>query len=68
MKTRVTEEGLLVPKHWLQGVDEVDIRRERNVIVIVPVVSQDPIFNLGRHPVTVDVDNASVQHDAHLDN
>ena len=47
MKANVTEQGLFTPKQFLEGIDEVEIRKERNVILIVPV-GEDPIFQFGQ--------------------
>ncbi len=66
MKTKVSEQGLLIPKHWLDGVDEVEIRRENDMILVLPVGAEDPICELGKQPITVDVDDASVNHDRYL--
>ena len=66
MRAKVTEQGVLIPREWLEGIDEVELRQEENVIVVVPVTMDDPIFELGLHPVTVDVDDASVNHDRYL--
>ena len=33
MRTKVPEHGVLIPKTWLEGVDEVEIRKEQNVII-----------------------------------
>jgi hypothetical protein len=65
MRTKVTEQGLLIPKQWLEGVDEVEIRKEQNVLLIVPV-ADDPILQLGRQPIVCDVDDASEHHDRYL--
>jgi hypothetical protein len=65
MKRKVTEQGVLVPKQLLEGVDEVEIRKEQGMILVVPV-SADPIFQLGRHPIACDVTDASTQHDRYL--
>ncbi len=66
MRAQVTEQGVLIPREWLEGIDEVELRQEENVIVVVPVMLDDPIFELGQHPVTVDVDDASINHDRYL--
>ena len=66
MRTKVTEQGLLVPKQLLEGMDEVEIRREDNVILIVPVGAADPILELGKHPIDLDVQDASLNHDRSL--
>lgn len=46
MKTKVTEQGVLVPKKLLKGIKEVEIRKDNGVILVVPV-TEDPIFALG---------------------
>ena len=66
MRTEVTDQGLLVPKHLLEGVKEVEIRKENNVILIIPFPSQDPILRLGQNPITDDVTDASVSHDRYI--
>jgi hypothetical protein len=66
MRTKVTEHGVLIPKMLFEGIDEVEIRKERNVIIVVPVMADDPILDLGRQPITVDVDDASANHDRYL--
>ena len=66
MTTKVSKHGLLVPKDLLLNVDEVEIRKENDIIVIIPAKAKDPIFELGQDPVTADVDDASVKHDIYL--
>jgi hypothetical protein len=66
MRTKVTEHGVLIPKLLLEGIDEVEIHKEQNVIVVVPVTADDPILGLGKQPITLDVDDAFVNHDRYL--
>ena len=66
MRAKVTEQGVLIPKDLLQGVEEVDIQKRDGLIVVLPVPDSDPINNLGRNPIVVDVDDASVHHDKYL--
>ena len=66
MRTKVTENGVVIPKHLLEGVDEVEIRKEHDVIVVLPVTNGDPIRGLGKMPIVSDVDDASVRHDQYL--
>ena len=51
MTTKVTEQGLLVPKDLLLNVDEVEIRKENDIIIIIPATAKDPIFEFGQDPV-----------------
>ena len=66
MRTKVTENGVLIPKGWLEGIDEVDIQQTPNMIIIVPVQTDDPILTLGKQPVLLDVEDASLNHDRYL--
>jgi virulence-associated protein VagC len=65
MKARVTQKGVTIPKALLEGVDAVEVRREDDVIVVVPLVD-DPILGLGSQPVDSDITDASENHDAYL--
>ena len=42
MRAKVTEAGILLPKQWFEGINEVEIRREHNVILIEPVAGDRP--------------------------
>jgi virulence-associated protein VagC len=65
IKTRVTEQGVLVPKKFLKGIKEVEIRKNDSVILVVPV-TDDPIFALGSQPIEDEMSDASERHDAYL--
>ena len=65
MRTRVNESGLLIPKHLLEGFDEVEIRQEQQMITIVPM-SGDPIRKLGQAPLNACETDASEHHDDYL--
>ena len=66
MRTEVTDQGLLIPKRFLEGIKEVEIRKENGVIVIVPLPANDPILHLGQDPIDDDVTDASVEHDRYI--
>ena len=72
VRAKVTEEGVLIPKRLLQDVEEVEIRREGDSIVIVPQIfggsamKDDPIFKLGTNPVNCGVTDASENLDRYL--
>jgi len=65
MKKRVTEDGVLVPRKFLKGIKEVEIRKENGLILVVPVVD-DPILQLGSQPIEDDVKDASENHDRYI--
>jgi virulence-associated protein VagC len=66
MKAKVTEQGLVIPKQFLQGIQEVEIRQQNGVLLIVPIGKNDPILQLGSEPITDTVDDASINHDHYL--
>ena len=68
-KAKVTEQGVLIPKHYFEGVEEVEIRQASTGILVLPVAGDDPIFELGTHPVGVtedDLDDVSEHHGRYL--
>lgn len=65
MKTKVTERGVLVPKKFFKGIKEVEIRKEDNLVLVVPVID-DPILQLGSEPVTDEATDASENHDRYI--
>jgi virulence-associated protein VagC len=66
MKARVTEQGVVIPKKFLKGVKEVEIRQEGNVVVVVPKSKEDALSKFGRHPVPCNAPDASENLDEHL--
>ena len=67
MRTKVTEHGLVIPKHLLQGVAEVDIQKQNGVIMVEPVSSRDPVLELGSAPVhSLEIRDASTHHDRYI--
>ena len=65
MKTHVTETGLHIPPELLLGLDEVQIRKELNRVIIEPAPTSDPLRSLGTTPVEESATDASVNHDAY---
>ena len=66
MKAKVTKQGVLIPKKFLNGAKEVEIRRKKNLILVVPSPTQDPIYKLGKNPVSTGLGDASENHDKYL--
>ena len=64
MKARVTNDGVLIPKRLLEGIDAVEIRKEGDTILVVPLA--DPILGLGSQPLDDEVSDASQKHDSYL--
>jgi virulence-associated protein VagC len=66
MKARVTEEGVVIPKKFLKGVKEVEIRQEGDVVVVFPKSREDSLFKLGRNPVPCNAPDASENLDEYI--
>jgi virulence-associated protein VagC len=66
MKAKVTEEGVVIPKRFLKGVKEVEIRQEGTVVVVFPKSKEDSIFKLGSNPVACNTPDASENLDKYL--
>jgi hypothetical protein len=66
MRVKVTEKGALIPRKFLKGVKEVEVRRQNGLIVVVPVGDNDPIFNIGKNPVKLGLKDASENHDKYI--
>ena len=66
MKIKIGEKGLTIPKQYFPGIDEVDVRKRNGVIVVSPVRGGGSIFNLGKDPLDLDIEDASVNHDKYI--
>ena len=89
MRTKVTDEGVVIPKELLTGITEVDIRKQNGIIVVVPtgeegaseastqtrlhtarswveIPEDDPIYDIGKDPVTLDITDASENLDRYI--
>lgn len=66
MKAKVTKRGVLIPRELLEGVKEVEIRKEGGVILVVPIAREDPIWGLGKNPVKSGLPDASENHDRYI--
>lgn len=63
IKVKVTQEGVVIPKKYLKGAEEVEIKKENGFIIVIPITDTDPILGLGKNPVVCGVTDASEQHD-----
>jgi len=66
MKTDVTEQGITIPKQFLGDAKEVEIRQEKNYIIVIPISGEDPILRFGKKPISDNVTDASENHDKYL--
>ncbi len=66
MKTEVTEQGVTIPKQFFEGVKEVEIRQQNNIILIIPLSTEDLILRFGKNPIDDEITDASVNHDLYI--
>ena len=67
MKISVSSNGVLIPKRLFKGVKEVEVRKKQNLFTIEPTeLIDDPITELGRHPIASGTINGSLNHDEYL--
>jgi len=66
MRTKVSEQGVVIPKELLEGITEVDIRKQNGMIVVMPVGKEDPAYDIGRHPVKLGIPDASENLDKYI--
>lgn len=66
MKAKVTEEGVVIPRKFLKGIKEVEIRQEGDLVVVFPKSREDAIFKLGNNPVACNTPDASENLDEYI--
>ena len=66
MQVNVTEQGLLIPKEFLEGIRAVEIRRENDQIILIPTELDDPIWGLGSEPISLGITDAAENHDRYI--
>jgi virulence-associated protein VagC len=66
MRMIVTDQGVLIPKQLLEGVQEVEILSQQGILLVLPIGQSDPILQLGKEPITDSVEDASIHHDRYL--
>jgi len=66
MRTRVNENGVLIPKDFLVGITEVEIRKQNGVIMVIPAGNGDSFLDIGKDPVACGTPDASESLDKYL--
>lgn len=67
MKTAVKKEGLIIPKKFLKGIKEAEIKWEKGRLIVKPIrIKDDPILLLGSRPGHSGLKDASINHDKYL--
>lgn len=66
MKIKVTDQGVVIPKEYLAGIEEVEVRRDNGFILVIPITKRDPILDLGSDPVDLGISDASLHYDIYL--
>jgi hypothetical protein len=58
MRIIVTEQGALIPKQLLEGVQKVEILTQQGILLVLPIVEGDPILQLGKEPIVDSTEDA----------
>ncbi len=66
IKAKASGKGVVIPLKLLEGVKEVETRKENGLIVVIPTIKNDLILGMGKHPVMCGVSDASENHDQYL--
>jgi hypothetical protein len=66
MRITVTDQGVVIPRDWFPDVEEVDVEKTRDAVVVRPNRAPDPILELGKNPVDCGISDGSEQHDRYL--
>lgn len=67
MKLKGTDAGVVIPRDLLPDVEEVDFRREGDLIVLTRLRdTNDPVWKMGDDPVSAGRPDASEHHDGYL--
>lgn len=70
MRLPVTDDGVLVPRRLLPDVDEVEVRSQNGVVMVIPAESgvpvDDPIRGFGQSPVPDSITDASENLDRYV--
>jgi hypothetical protein len=66
MRIAVTDQGVVIPRDWFPDVEEVDVEKTRDAVVVRSNLVRDPILELGKNPVDCGIYDGSEQHDRYL--
>ena len=66
MRALVTKQGVIIPPKFFKGIKEVEISQKHRRIMIIPILKDDPIYKLGKNPITTDISDASENMDDYI--
>jgi len=66
MRSLVTKQGVIIPPEFFKGIKEVEISQKHSRIIIIPISEDDPIYELGKNPITVSISDASENTDNYI--
>ena len=61
MRINVTDQGVLIPRDWFPDVEDVDVEKTTDAVVVRPHLVRDPILELGKNPVDCGISDGSEQ-------
>jgi len=66
MRAKINDKGLLIPKRFFKGFKEAEIKKENGLILVIPINSKDPVYELGKKPISSNVKDGSTKHDKYI--
>ncbi|MFH1077058.1 MAG: hypothetical protein V1753_09570 [Pseudomonadota bacterium] len=66
MRIAVTDQGVVIPRDWFPDVEEVEVEKARDAVVVRHSLAHDPILELGKNPVDCSINDGSEHHDNYL--
>lgn len=61
----ITDKGAVIPKKLLAHYQQIEIKRRKNYLIIRPVIN-DSLNNFGKHPVELEINDDSINHDKYI--
>ncbi|MBC7930636.1 MAG: hypothetical protein H7Z38_08715 [Rubrivivax sp.] len=65
MKAKVTNEGVQIPKSLLEGIKEVEIKKENGLILVLPL-TEDSTLKLDSQAVKDEAEDAAENHNQYI--
>ncbi len=66
MRIAVTNQGVVIPRDWFPDVEDVEVEKTMDAVIVRPNIAHDPIIELGKNPVDCGISDGSEQHDRYV--
>ena len=66
MRIAVTNQGVVIPRDWFPDVEDVEVEKTMDAVIVRPNIAHDPIIELAKNPVDCGISDGSEQHDRYV--